>query len=337
MSGKMRAERPRRSGLRRVSGSERGVALLIVLWVLVILMAIVFSFSFMARTETHGTIHFKEGAERRLLAQAGMERAITELFRRALYNGRPGVVEAGDVVRVDGTLYRGALGDGAYTYKIIEESGKININLLNDASAVILSNLLTNRGVSKEDADAIVDSLLDWKDPDELTRLHGAESDYYMSLREPYRSKNAPFDTVEELLMVKGITPAVLYGGEGRPGIFAFLTVHSGSAAINVNTAAREVLAALPGMSWDMADRLILARTPGDIKGLQEAASIAGVAPELISPYVSFSESNTYTMEAAGYKKSSRQGFLAAATVTIQGETYRYVSYKSPAGGSKRP
>ena len=65
-----------------------------------------------------------------------------------------------------------------FTYSISDESGKINLNSLTDASGLILDNLLVNRGVSKEQADTIVSSILDWRDPDEAVRLNGAESDY---------------------------------------------------------------------------------------------------------------------------------------------------------------
>ncbi len=321
-----------RSRLRRVSGSERGVALLIVLWLLVILMIIVFSFSFMARTETTSTLVFKEGVEKRLVAEAGIEAAITELFRRTFYKGQQTPSGIDDNVRVDGTLYGGSLGSDAYTYRILEESGRININKLDDASAAILGNLLVNRGLSLEDADIVVDSVLDWKDQDDEPRLHGAESDYYMALAVPYKAKNGAFDSVEELLMVRGMTPEILYGSAGTPGIFDLLTVHSGTGAINVNTAPREVLAALPGMGPDMADLLIAARQSGQIGGMQEAASITGADLTLVAPYLAFSETNTYTIEAAGDKQDGRRGFTVTATVSIQGDTYRYVYYKSPAG-----
>ena len=320
-----------KSRLFRISGPERGVALLVVLWVLVILTVLVTAFSFMTRTETHATLFFKEGAERRLLAEAGIERAITELFYRA----RPAAAPD-DIVKVDGTLYTGSLGSDAYTYRIFEESGRIDINKLDDSSGVILSNLLVNRGISREEADTIVDSVLDWKDPDELVRLNGAESEYYMSLATPYKSKNAAFDSVEEVIMVRGMTPAILYGAGGSPGIFDFLTVYSGMNTINVNAAAGEVLAALPGMNPDAADMLITSRTTAEIKGIQEMTNVTGVDPALMAPYISFSKSGTYTIEAAGYKKGARQSFTATATVTIQGDTYKYVYYKSPAG-TRRP
>jgi general secretion pathway protein K len=64
-----------------------------------------------------------------------------------------------------------------------------------------------------KEKDIIVDSILDWRDNDDLRRLHGAEDEYYQSLPDPYRAKNDDFESVEELLLVKGITPEIFHGG----------------------------------------------------------------------------------------------------------------------------
>jgi general secretion pathway protein K len=317
--------------------SDRGIALLMVLWILAILTVIVFSFSFSTRTETHGTFFFKEGIERRFLAEAGVERGVMELFHRRLYKNMEVTVPGNEAVKVDGTSYEEQLGNDLYAYRIIDESGKINLNTLTDVSGIILDNLLVNRGVPKEQADTIVDSLLDWKDEDELTRLHGAESDYYTSLPDPYSAKNSKMDTVEELLMVKGMTPGILYGGDGKSGIKEFLTVHSREGRINVNAASREVLAALPGMTPEIADETISLREQGEIRTMQDIKPVLGEGPTLMTPYITFSESTVYTIEATGYKKGERQGFTIESTVTLLGnDSYRYLYYKSPAGARQR-
>lgn len=249
---------------------NRGVALLMVLWVLVILTAMVFSFSLLARTETQATRSFKEAAEKRFLARAGMEKGIMELFYRGAYKDKQPLPGSAPTIRVDGTLYESRLGEDFCAFRVMDESGKINLNLVTDQTGVLLNNLLVNLGSTKEEADIIVDSVLDWKDADELHRLHGAESDYYTALPNPYKSKNGEFDTVEELLMVRGVTPAILYGTDQKPGVFDFLTVHSRAGAINVQTAPREVLMALPAVTKEMVDSIIAARLLQDFKGTQD-------------------------------------------------------------------
>ena len=54
---------------------------------------------------------------------------------------------------------------------------------------------------------------MDWRDKDNLHRLNGAEDDYYLSLPQPYKCKNGDFTSIEELLLVRGVTPEIFYGG----------------------------------------------------------------------------------------------------------------------------
>ena len=307
--------------------SEEGIALLMVLWVLTVLMVIVLSFSFMTRTETHATLSFKEGIEKKFLAEAGIERGMVEmLYRRQNLN-------AGDseIWKADGTPYSDQLSNGKYTVRIMDESGKLDINTLNDSSAILFKNLLINAGVKAEDADTIADSVLDWKDADDLHRLHGAESDYYRSLPNPYKAKNADFDTVEELLMVKGMTPEILYGTEEKRGIIGSLTVNSRVGSINLNAAPRELLMALPGMTAEIADGIIKIREEKEIQGLQDVQAVLGESYKLMASYVGFSASNAFTIDAVGFKDSEAKGYRVTATVIMESNNkYRYVYYKSP-------
>jgi general secretion pathway protein K len=323
-------------GILKIIRSERGIALLMVLWILIILMVIVLSFSFMTRTDTHATLFFKEGWEKQCLAEAGIERAITEMFYRTHNKSLPSAPLENEVIKVDGTEYTGQLGADYYVYGILDESGKINVNLLSDTSGIILNNLLVNRGVPKEVADTITDSVLDWMDSDETHRIHGAESDYYMSLPVPYKAKNDKFEAVEELLLVKGMTPEILYGTAKAPGIFNFITVYSKTGGINVNTAPKEVLAALPGITPEAADQIISLRSSEEIKDLEQVKQAMGEAYKTMSSYVGLAESNLYAVESTGFKKGESQGLTVKAIVDIQGNgKYRFIYYKSPAGAKQ--
>jgi type II secretory pathway component PulK len=62
----------------------------------------------------------------------------------------------------------------------------------------------------------IADAILDWLDADDQPREYGAEAEYYSSLPTPYAPKNGPLDTVEELLLVRGVTPALLFGQDAN-------------------------------------------------------------------------------------------------------------------------
>lgn len=157
---------------------------------------------------------------------------------------------------------------GSLTIKIIDNSGKFQINSVvqskarqqteqspQQASAQeqnarnILWRLLRNEPFKLEDdaARSIIDSLIDWidaKDGDGEEE-YGAESSYYQSLNPPYPSKNGPVEFIEELLLVKGFTPELLFGTDKHPGLAPLLTAQGHDGLININTADPLLLQAL--------------------------------------------------------------------------------------------
>ena len=106
-----------------------------------------------------------------------------------------------------------------FRYGVTDESGKININALmklpgGDQKA---HDMLMNLPNMTEE---IANSILDWIDADDTPRSSGAENDYYSTLNPPYRCKNGPLSTPEELLLVKGVTPPLFLGNDrNRNGI----------------------------------------------------------------------------------------------------------------------
>ena len=94
----------------------------------------------------------------------------------------------------------------------MSEAGKVNINLVSEST---LRKIIGQLGLEGEARDIVVDSILDWRDPDDFSRLNGAENDYYQSLKEPYYCKNGNLDSIEELLLVRGVTPDLFYGRKG--------------------------------------------------------------------------------------------------------------------------
>ncbi|MBF0559067.1 MAG: general secretion pathway protein GspK [Nitrospirae bacterium] len=310
----------------RGSRSQRGVALLVVLWVLAILMVTVLSFSFLTRTQTQATVFFRDSAERKLIAEAGIQRAVMELFYRRQNADNTVILPGTEGWKVDGTVYRGMVGPGSYAVSIIGETGKIDINRAKD---VLFKKLLLNFGLSDELSDTIVDSVMDWRGASGLERLHGAGNDYYQSLPVPYKVKNAPFDTVEEILLVKGVTLDILYGDGNRKGIIDCLTVNAGGETINLNYAPREVLMAIPGMSASTADSIIQYRADQTIKNAQEVLS---GDYQIMMPFINVNEGNIFTIESVGYTGDEKNGYPVRATVILDSDNaYRYLYYKSPA------
>jgi general secretion pathway protein K len=140
---------------------------------------------------------------------------------------------------------------------VVDEERKVN---LNRTSLQIVSRLLGRvSGLPNEEADELAYNLLDWMDSDSSFGhpQYGAEDSYYDDLPRPYAAKDAPYESMDELLLVKGMTPGILE--KIRP----FVTVY-GSGKVNLNTASRDVLAAL-GFS-PLGVETIAAHRAGDDK-----------------------------------------------------------------------
>jgi len=320
------------NGIKRTINTEDGVALLIVLWVITLLMVLVMSFSLLTRTEANSTVFFRDGVQKKFFAEAALERATMEIYHRQTYKNQTVVLEGNEVVRIDGRAYNGSIGTGRYVFRLFNESGKINLNTMNTNSGVILNNLLVNLGIAKETADTIVDSILDWIDTDDLRRLNGAEDDYYQSLPNPYKAKNARLDTLEELLLIKGMSPDILFGTKEQKGLIHFVTIYSTSTKVNINAAPKEVLMALPGITEDAVNRIIEQRESVEFKSTQEIQAIAGDNYPAMARFIDMGESNVYTIESVGFQREEKKGYGLRAIVSIDGGgTSRFVYYKSPA------
>jgi len=311
----------------RVRG-EHGIALLIVMWALTALMVVVLSFSYMTRVEIKTTTAFKEGIEERFLVEAGIELAAAEIMYRKVNIGT--ILEAGkenEVWHTDGTPNIFSLENGTGLVRIIDESGKVDINKTPEK---VMKGLLLGLGVSEEDALLIVDSIQDWRDPDDLVRLHGAEDSYYKSLPVPYTPKNADFESIEELLLVRGVTPELLYGNGEKPGLADFVTVYSESGKINIVAAPKEVLMALPGMTPETAAAIIDFRATAGANSSAGIQGIVGQASAAIAPFVTYGEGNTYTVEAAGRKDPKKAGYGIKAVIAVYGNKFTYRYFRSP-------
>jgi general secretion pathway protein K len=255
----------------RALRSDTGVALIVVLLLLALLLPILAEFSQAMRLEAVAAANFRASIAETWLAEAAYQRALAEILPDALAHeldlkgvlafrrARLGTVSVPE--RLDIRLEPGRL-----SYRLTDEGARLN---LNRATRDVLDRLLQDVGIEKSTRDIIVDSILDWRDPNEEHRVNGAESDYYLALPVPYKSKNADFDSVDELVQVRGVTPELLYGRPGSPGLAEYLTVW-GTGAINVNTVSPVVLRAL-GFAQAEVDLLVGRRPYLDLNSLPPA------------------------------------------------------------------
>jgi general secretion pathway protein K len=232
----------------RRAGDERGFALLVVLLVLALVAVVGAEFAYSMRLEAAAVRAYKNGIIGAHLAETAIEQAIREIVADAPY-----VAEDDDGLLTFFGADRRALPrlprtkaelvGGAYSYRITDEEARLNVNAVQPDR---IDRLLQTLGVDKEVRDTIVDSIQDWRDPNEEHRANGAESeDYYLKLPTPYRSHNANLESITELLQIKGVTPAIYNGVKDKPGLASLATVRSSGTNVNINTAGPAVLTAL--------------------------------------------------------------------------------------------
>lgn len=162
--------------------------------------------------------------------------------------------------------------EGEVAGEIDDQNGRLNLNnLVNNGSAdavqvAIYRRLLGVAGIPDREATVLAATLADWLDADsEPVAPYSAETPWYASLDRPYRSADAPLTDVDELLRVRGYSPAIV--DRLRPFVAALPT----RTRINVNTASAEVLAAaLPELSLDDARVVVAIRSRAWFKDLPD-------------------------------------------------------------------
>ncbi|KJU85935.1 general secretion pathway protein K [Candidatus Magnetobacterium bavaricum] len=307
--------------------NNKGIALIMVLWVMAILIGLSLTLSYMARSESRVSLASKEYVSAGFLAEGGINRAIVELHYRRI---KPPEDETR--WQLDGSFRSVDVGDGSSLVRVIPESAKVDLNLSND---IILKGFVNALGIDTDTQDVIVDSMRDWMDGDDLSRLHGAESDYYKSLKHPYKAKNAPFDTIDELLMVRGITPEIFYGDGDKKGLKDFVTVYNrtDNSKINVNAAPKEVLMALPNVTEDIANAVITRRKAATFKNIAEFQALLPETYEAIKNYVNIPNENTelfFSIDSVGKGPNGASSVGIKAIVEISPNDYKYLYYKVP-------
>ena len=289
----------------RVRRSERGVALLLVFWILMLLGVLALDFSRYMRDDAMAAVNLADETRGYYIALAGINRAIYDAERvrertagvggaaaaAAAANAAPDIDAEDDeepLVPPDGEWHEGDFAGGRWRVRMVDEAGRIPLNRAQpNVLARVVRNIVmggdTTASVDRRlqnQIDTIVDSIQDWRDRNHEPMAHGAENEFYLKRNPPYRAKNGPFDAPEELLLVRGVTPALFFGSEEMPGLRDVFSVYSKTAKLNAASAPPAVLRALLGN--DAAADLIEQRDSGaPIADLLKAQLLATGDPVL--------------------------------------------------------
>lgn len=243
----------------------RGAALMLALWALFLLSAMVISWALNIDAQLALSGNANRVMEAEAMACSGAEVALHPAIKKDSPN-----------------LKRQVSSRESYEARLSGEGGRLNLNWLaageNPIRLEILRKYLEIKGIDLNERDHMIDCLLDWIDPDNLSRLNGAEEG------DDYHPANALLTRLDQVKHIKGWAAFT-----ANPGWDDDLTLNS-SGPIDISWASREVLLALPGMTEPLVDAFLqLRRGPDGIDGtdddppfksLEELRGVLGLAPE---------------------------------------------------------
>jgi general secretion pathway protein K len=222
--------------------AQSGIALILVLWITTLLTLIASSFIHAMRTDINIVGNSVSRAKLEAATSAAVHRALLEMAKPEQFADR---------WKTDGVPLSWQFHDVPVQLSIFDESGKIDINSGNEA---LIRGLFRSQGLTDEQAAALSDAVGDWRDPDSLKRPRGAEEPEYTAAGLAYKPNNAPFQSIDELRLVLGMTP------ELYQRIAPQVTIYSRQPGINTQIASRDVLRAVPGVTDGQVDEYLAQR-----------------------------------------------------------------------------
>ena len=236
---------------------QKGLALVLVLWVLSLLTIMAGSFALSMRREASITAGIKNNAQAMAVAESGIAMAEMMLL----------TADPDKRWRADGSIYEIVATDAKVRVRLLSEAGKIDIN---KADPILLEGLMAYVPVDAEQKSRLVSAILDWRDADDLVHINGAEKKEYQDASLSYQPGNKPFQSIEELQMVLGMNKSVFLLIE------PLITVYSGQPTVSVQQAAKEVLQVIPGLDASLIDTYMTARLESAINNLPAPAFPSG-------------------------------------------------------------
>ena len=221
--------------------NQRGVALLLVMWACTLLAILLGGYAILAHTEGLQANYQFQQARAHYAAEAGVMRAIYALQAPSI----------NDRWIADGRMYPMQFDQAKVGVSATAESGKVDLNA---ASPDVLTNLLRNAGVDPVHASQIAQAIVDWRSFPISQQQVSQRNAAYTAAGRDYGPRNGPFASVEELQMVLGMTPE-LYAK-----VAPYVTIWSGRASPDQNTAPLLALASIPGIDLQRAAAIIAAR-----------------------------------------------------------------------------
>ncbi|HXT12895.1 MAG TPA: general secretion pathway protein GspK [Candidatus Angelobacter sp.] len=282
--------------------SERGIAIIVVMIAVFVLSMLAGGLAYEMKVESKLAMNSNNQSNLDWVGRSGVEYArwILSLEMKCPYDslnqvwaGGPGGTCDTNGPLTEARLTDFHIGDAVFSIKIRDLESKVNVNTADQAT---LDQAMRVIGADADTGPMIVDSILDWVDRDDNSRMNGAESDFYQGLTPPYNAKNGPIDDISELLLIHGVREnPEIYSTEyanivrfdrfGNPMppkeypahlVDVFTPISTGR--ININTASSIVLQMIPGVDEGIADQIIRVRSgPDGVDGTDDDTPFTSV------------------------------------------------------------
>ena len=333
--------------------NKHGIALLLTLSVTTILIAAALEYRRRANFNVISAVTVRDRLTLSYMASSGVHAAMALLVKDKSESKFDSFLEDwANAEKIDEFLQEIPFEQGKLAVTISDELSKIQVNALvtfpdsrefNESQITLWERLIRYVGSDddlKEDSDplAIINSVKDWLDKgddDAITGLSGAESSYYEELDPPYACRNGPMPDLNDLLLIKGITPKLFCGSEEKPGLAELMTVHgmtkgagtsfAWTGRININTADLPVLAALLGIEneelaqtlHEYRQELAEGKDTHDFSGPEWYKNITGFADVKIDPKLITTSSDVFRIESEASMNSIKT-FITAIVQRVQ-------------------
>ncbi|HEY6825453.1 MAG TPA: hypothetical protein VI259_01275 [Gemmatimonadaceae bacterium] len=225
--------------------NRAGFALLSALWLLIALAALSLELSVVARHRRLIVANTLESVRAERAAKSGIEEERARLAQLAVggsniaWRDQASIVDpwrSADSVPHD----TASVGDGTKVVVASRDLGTlVNLNLVDEPG---LTRFLAAVSIDANTADALSQAIMDWRDADDFRRLRGAEREDYSKAGARELPRNGPFEDIDELRFIRGMTPTIL--SKIAPSLTVF-----GNGEVNVNKASDAVLLSVPGMT----------------------------------------------------------------------------------------
>ena len=308
-----------------VRANQKGGALLAVLWLTAALMAIAFSVANTVRGETERTGTASEGIRTYYLATGSIDRALLYLRWGPQYRNPDGTAKFWEPGM---SRFRFTFPSGVSTVELIPESSKLSLYA---ARPEEFTRLMINLGVVPEQAQEISAAIIDWRTP----ALTGPFDEFYLSRTPSFRARHASFEELEELLLVKGMTPEIFYGSfmrdpQGRlyprSGLKDCVSVYGVGGPVDINSADPAVLATL-GLPPEAIAAIVDRRRATPFKTTLE---LAGLTQGAAAGRLTVGGGSIYTLRATAQLRLPTGGFSDLRRTVSALVKFREPGYNPP-------